>query len=92
MTVVEDVKNLAKIRNTAIGVSTGDVLVSIDADSWMTSNMLQEVIRHLRSGKYIGGGVRIKPERISFGILCSLLMLLPYMLKARISAGMFWIL
>ncbi len=54
--------------------------------------MLQEVLRLLRTGKYIGGGVSIKPERILIGILFSLLMVLPYMLKARISAGMFWLL
>jgi glycosyltransferase involved in cell wall biosynthesis len=92
VTVVEDIKNIARIRNTAIENSSGDILVTIDSDSWMTSNMLQEVLRLLRTGKYIGGGVSIKPERISIGILFSLLMVLPYMLKARISAGMFWLL
>ncbi|MBW2563411.1 MAG: glycosyltransferase family 2 protein, partial [Deltaproteobacteria bacterium] len=61
VTVKEDEKNIAKIRNTGVKVSTGDVLVTIDADSWMTPNMLQEVILNLQSGKYIGGGVRVKP-------------------------------
>ena len=91
ITVKEDEKNIAKIRNTGVKVSTGDALVTIDADSWMTPNILKEVILKLKSGKYIGGGVRIKPERLSAGILFSLLMVVPYMLKARISAGMFWL-
>lgn len=91
ITVQEDEKNIAKIRNAGVKVSTGDVLVTIDADSWMTPNMLQKVILKLQTKKYIGGGVRIKPERMSLGIFFSLLMLVPYMLKARISAGMFWL-
>lgn len=91
VTVVEDEKNIARIRNTAIKASTGDVLVTIDADSWMSSNMLMEVKYHLETGKYIGGGVRIKPERLSIGILFSLFMVAPYMLRSRISAGMFWL-
>jgi glycosyltransferase involved in cell wall biosynthesis len=90
VTVIEDEKNIAKIRNTGIKASTGDVLITIDADSWVTPNMLQEVILKLQSGKYIGGGVKVKPERMSIGIFLSVLMIVPYMLKARISAGMFW--
>ena len=89
--VKEDEKNIAKIRNTGVNVSTGDILVTIDADSWMTPYMLQEVIFKLQSEKYIGGGARIKPERMSIGIFFSVLMIVPYMLKARISAGMFWL-
>ena len=92
ITVEENEKNIAKIRNAAVSASTGDILVTIDADSWMTPNMLQDVVSKLRSGRYIGGGVKIKPERLSLGIVCSVLLVVPYMLKARISAGMFWLL
>ena len=44
ITVREDEKNIAKIRNAGVKASTGDVIVTIDADSWMTPNMLQKVI------------------------------------------------
>jgi glycosyltransferase involved in cell wall biosynthesis len=92
VTVHEDEKNIARTRNTGVKSSTGDVVVTIDADSWMTPNMLQEVITHLQSGKYIGGGVRMEPERMSVGIFFSILILVPYLLKARIwAAGMFWL-
>jgi len=91
VTVKEDEKNIAKIRNAAVKASTGDILVTIDADSWMSPYMLQEVILKMQSEKYIGGGVRVKPERMSIGIFFSVLMVAPYMLKARISAGMFWL-
>jgi glycosyltransferase involved in cell wall biosynthesis len=91
VTVKEDEKNIAKVRNAGVAAATGDVIVTIDADSRLTPNMLQEVTFKLRSGKYVGGGVRIKPERMSIGIFFSLLMVAPYLLKARISAGMFWL-
>ena len=91
ITVKEDEKNIAKIRNTGVKASTGEVLVTIDADSRMTPNMLREVILKLHSKKYIGGGVRVKLERLSIGIFFSALMVIPYLLKARISGGMFWL-
>jgi glycosyltransferase involved in cell wall biosynthesis len=91
ITVHEERENIARIRNAGVNISTGDVVATIDADSRMTPNMLQEVIRHLQTGQYIGGGVEIRPERISIGMLFSLMMLLPYLLKARVSGGMFWL-
>ncbi|MFO7674465.1 MAG: hypothetical protein R6V74_12220, partial [Lutibacter sp.] len=44
-------------------------LVTIDADSRMSRNMLTEIDRLLRTGKYIGGGVAVWPERWSLGIV-----------------------
>jgi hypothetical protein len=89
-TVEENEKNIAKIRNAGAQAATGDVIITIDADSWMSPNMLHEVVKHLKTGNYIGGGVRIKPERLSIGIIFSLMMVIPYLIKSRISAGMFW--
>ena len=88
--ITDDSRNLSRIRNNGAKVCNGDILVTIDADSQMTSNMLIEVLRKLRSGKCIGGGVKIVPERISPGILCSLLVVLPFVLWHGVSAGMFW--
>jgi len=90
LTVEEDARNLAKIRNAGIRQSSGDVIATIDADSWMSANMFEEVITHLETGYFVGGGVRIRPERWSVGIVFSLLRVAPYLLKARVSAGMFW--
>jgi len=87
---IDDSRNLSRTRNRGVEVSKGDILVTIDADSQMTSNMLREILQKLQSGKYIGGGARIVPERISFGIICSLLVLAPFVLRHGVSAGMFW--
>ncbi|MNS26749.1 hypothetical protein D3C72_586830 [compost metagenome] len=67
--------------------------MSIDADSRMADNMLFEVERLLSDKSTIGGGVgAIQMERVSIGIICSVLViLLPLMLKyGNISVGMFW--
>lgn len=94
LTVSEDAKNLARIRNAGCRAATGDVIVTLDADSWMSAGMLSEVMAHIQSGMYIGGGVKTRPERLSLGIMASLMMLLPFILKGLLtglSAGMFWL-
>jgi len=88
--VVENARNLSRIRNRGAGAARGEILVTLDADSCMTANMLVEVLHNLRSNRYIGGGVRIVPERISPGICASLLVAAPFVLWHGVSAGMFW--
>jgi len=88
--VNEDSKNLARIRNAAARAATGDILVTIDADSRMSGNMFVEIAENLATGNYIGGGVMIRPERWSLGICMSLLTVLPFLLIQRVSGGLFW--
>ncbi len=88
---VEDKKNLSSIRNAAVAATSGDVVVTIDADSCMSSNMLKEISRLLSTGRFIGGGTRIKPERMSLGIFISGLIIFYYALRFGLhSAGLFW--
>jgi glycosyltransferase involved in cell wall biosynthesis len=88
--VRDDGRNLARIRNAAAKAATGEVMVTIDADSRMTANMLAEIDRLLRSGKYIGGGVTIRPERWSLGIAVTVLLLAVLLFWRRVSGGLFW--
>jgi glycosyltransferase involved in cell wall biosynthesis len=88
--VHSDARNLAKIRNAAAKVATGDIIVTIDADSRMSPKMLLDIDRLLRTERYIGGGVMIWPERWSLGIVVTAIMLLPVALRHRVSAGLFW--
>lgn len=86
----EDSPNLARVRNSGAASGQGDILVTIDADSRMSENMLAEIEKALESGRYIGGGVKIIPERMSLGLLISgLILLFPFYI-AGLSAGMFW--
>jgi GT2 family glycosyltransferase len=83
-------RRFARIRNAGAAAARGEILVTIDADSRMSANMLVHVVRLLETGKFIGGGTLIIPERWSLGICCSLLPLVPYALWYRVSAGLFW--
>lgn len=88
--ISEESRNLSRIRNKGVQASRGDIIVTIDADSRMTANMLAEVLRRLGSGNYIGGGARIVPERLSLGILFSLAVIVPFYLWYGVSAGLLW--
>mgnify|MGYP001581257347 CR=1 FL=1 len=83
-------KNLAKIRNAGARLATGDILITIDADSWMSDNMLIEIDRALQGGEYIGGGVPIIPERMSPGIWCSMVFLKMCIGLSGLAGGLYW--
>jgi glycosyltransferase involved in cell wall biosynthesis len=89
--VREDARNLARIRNAAARAASGEVIVTIDADSRMSPNMLTEIDRLLRGGRCVGGGARIRAERMSAGIAATGLVLgLIVVLRHGVSAGLFW--
>lgn len=88
--VVSDEKNLARIRNAGARAATGDVLLTVDADSMVSLNMFCAIRPVMDSGRYIGGGVAIYPERWSAGIALTYLFMTYYVLRYRISAGLFF--
>ncbi len=88
--IENDYKNLSMIRNHGVRSSSGELIVTIDADSRVSENMFENILSCMRSGKFIGGGVVILPERWSLGIFCTALMLLPVALYHQISAGLFF--
>jgi len=94
--LTNDEKCLSAIRNTGIRAASGETIVTIDADSVMSEQSLLEAGQMLESGKFIGGGSRIKFERMSLGIFFSAAYvaanIIPIMLKNRaaLSGGMFW--
>ena len=94
--LTNDEKCISAIRNTGIRAAHGEIIVTLDADSVMSEESLLEIRQMLGSGKYIGGGTRIKFERMSVGIFFSAVYvainLLPVILKnkAALSGGMFW--
>lgn len=85
----EDAKNLAKIRNAGFAASTGDVIVTVDADSRLHPQFLRIVLEKLEK-PIIGGGAFVVPERWSVGIVASAMMVMPYLAKHRVSYGAFW--
>lgn len=92
ITLKNEDKNLSKIRNAGAEIASGEIIVTIDADTIMTESLLSNVDKYLSSGKYIGGGVNGKFERMSFGIFFSaILIIIPLLFKyGAISVGIFW--
>ena len=88
--VKEDSKNLSRIRNRGAALASGEIIVTIDADSCMSTNMLSEISNMLATGRYIGGGVRIFPERKSLGIRATMLLLNITMFFSGLSGGLYW--
>jgi glycosyltransferase involved in cell wall biosynthesis len=90
--VVEDKKCISAVRNAAIRASTAPAIATIDADSWMSDKTVAAVIAHVYDLRYVGGGSMIHPERMSMGLFFSAMTVLPYVIKHRLSYGMFWFL
>ena len=88
--VHEDAKNLSIIRNAGVRASSADFVITVDADSYMSKNMLLLVARNLQRLDVVGGGVLILPERWSLGIFLTILALVPIALWYRISGGLFY--
>ena len=90
--VVEDTKCIAAVRNAAVRASTAPAVATLDADSWMSPNTISEIITRVYDARYVGGGSMVKLERWSVGIAFSLLAIAPYLVRQRVSIGMFWFL
>lgn len=88
--VRHDAKNLSSIRNAGARAARGVVIITIDADSRMSPNMLDRVYANLLTGKVIGGGVLIWPERWSLGILLTGVALLPIAFWHQVGGGLFF--
>lgn len=88
--VREDAKNLSLIRNAGAAAARGEIIVTCDADSRMHPDSFLEILAKLDSGKIIGGGALVLPERWSLGIVASGISVLPYLAFTGVSFGMFW--
>ncbi|MES2921669.1 MAG: glycosyltransferase [Verrucomicrobiota bacterium] len=88
--VREDAKNLSMIRNAGVAVAASEIIVTCDADSRMHPASFQEILRRLDSGRLVGGGAMVLPERWSPGIVASGFAILPYLAFAGVSFGLFW--
>lgn len=89
--VHDDSKNLAALRNAGARQARGEILLTVDADSRLHPATFREVVQRLETGRYIGGAVLIKLERLSLGLILTMLALLPLLLWYRISGGSFWL-
>lgn len=90
-------RSISAIRNMGVRAASGEIIVTIDADSCMTEGSLLEIKQMLDSGKFVGGGTVSKFDRMSIGIAFSAMYvaanLIPVMAKnkAALTGGMFWL-
>lgn len=89
-------KCIASIRNAGAKCASGEILVTVDADTFIAPETFCEIRSLLESGKYIGGGAMPVFDRASLGIAVSsfyiLLLMLPeiFRSKALLSGAVFW--
>jgi glycosyltransferase involved in cell wall biosynthesis len=83
-------RNIAAVRNAGAAIATGDTIVTIDADCLMSPVALVEVDRLLGTGRYVGGGTTVRPERSSAGIRATYAVMEVVTFLARLSGCMFW--
>jgi len=88
--VDDESRNIAAVRNAGAAAAGGDVLLTIDADSVMAPNTFREVDRLLGTGRFVGGGARVVPERWSAGILATYAMVELLVRVTRLGGGLFW--
>jgi glycosyltransferase involved in cell wall biosynthesis len=88
--VLEDANNLSIIRNAGVAAAAGEIIITCDADSRMHPDSFKEILRRLDSGKVVGGGAMVYPERWSVGIVASALAILPYLAFTGVTFGLFW--
>jgi glycosyltransferase involved in cell wall biosynthesis len=88
--VVNDTRCIAAVRNAAVRATSAPAVATLDADSWMSEKTVSAVLEQVTSSQCVGGGTVTWPERVSPGILFSLLAVAPYVIKRGVSAGMLW--
>lgn len=90
VTIVDESRCIAAVRNRGIAEATGDVLVTCDADSRLHPRSLLLVMEALGKPDIIAGGMPIRYDRRSLGIRASELCLDIAVKLTGLSAGAFW--
>jgi glycosyltransferase involved in cell wall biosynthesis len=65
--VFEPVNQISRARNAGARVAGGDWLLFIDADSVLSAESLADLLEHIESGKYAGGGSLVGLDKAPFG-------------------------
>ena len=81
---------LAVARNAGAGASSGQILVTIDADRVMSPVAFAEIERLLATGCYVGGGAVQHPERHSLSIDLAMMVTRLTTYLNGLGGGMYW--
>lgn len=83
-------RGIASVRNAGIRASTGEVVVTVDADCTVHPTALARVAELLADPTVVGGGTLVVPERSSPGIRASYLLVEVLTATTGLAGGMFW--
>ncbi len=91
--VVEEIEaNVASVRNAGMAAASGDVIVTLDADSTISSYFLCAVESKMKDSKYAGGCALLIVDEFNLAsILLGVVLVFPALMLMRFSAGTFWI-
>jgi glycosyltransferase involved in cell wall biosynthesis len=62
LVVFEPINQIARARNRGAAAATGEWLLFVDADSYPTAELFEDVARAIESGRYLAGGSLIRFE------------------------------
>lgn len=89
--IFHKIRNIASVRNAGIRDSSYDLVVTVDADTLIPIHALVNIWESMRTGDYIGGGVKLglQSKRLHFIFF---LFIIEHLVVAfsRLSAGMFF--
>jgi glycosyltransferase involved in cell wall biosynthesis len=88
--VIDGHRNLSATRNAGVAASTGEIVVTIDADTVMHQDALAEIDRLACNGSYVGGGCRFALERNSLGLFVTRSAVSMGTTLTRTGGVMFW--
>jgi glycosyltransferase involved in cell wall biosynthesis len=83
-------RNLSATRNAGVAASTGEILVTVDADTIMHPDTLHEVDRLVRAGGFVGGGCRFVLERNSLGLAVTTFAVTSATVLSRTGGVIYW--
>lgn len=90
VTLVDESRCIAAVRNKGIAAASGDILVTCDADSRVHPDAFKQVVAALQNPGILGGGMPIRYDRRSAGIIASEWCLDLAVRVTGLSAGAFW--
>jgi glycosyltransferase involved in cell wall biosynthesis len=83
--------NVAKVRNRAMAAASGNIIVTLDADTRISANYLHQVKCMVEHKGYSAGAALMSIDRLNLAaVVFGLLLVLPAFLLLRFSGGMFW--
>jgi glycosyltransferase involved in cell wall biosynthesis len=90
LVVEHDARNISVVRNAGAARASAQALITIDADCRMSPRTFGEIERLLGSGRFVGGGTKVLPERRSPGIRATYALMEAVALLTRLGGGQFW--